>query len=48
MITFEVEFEFWEKEEVTRTQIRRVWGLQNHWNILFGQKFIQGDGHIFI
>jgi hypothetical protein len=25
MTTFEVEFEFWEKKEVTRTQIRRVW-----------------------
>jgi hypothetical protein len=26
MTTFEVEFEFWETEEVTRTQIMRVWG----------------------
>jgi hypothetical protein len=32
MTTFEVEFEFWEKDEVTRAQIRRVWGLRNHWN----------------
>jgi hypothetical protein len=27
MTTFEVEFEFREKEEVTQTQIRRVWGF---------------------
>jgi hypothetical protein len=30
MTTFEVEFVFWEKEEITRAQIRRVWGLRNH------------------
>jgi len=46
MTTFEVEFEFWEKEEVTRTQIRRIWWLQNHWNTLFGQKFFHGDGSV--
>jgi len=28
--TFEVEFEFWEKEEVTQTQIMRLWWLRNH------------------
>ena len=44
MTTFEVEFEFREKEEVTRTQIRRLWGLWNHWNNLFGQKYVHGDG----
>ena len=38
MTTFEVEFEFWEKEEVSRTQIRRVWWLRNHWNTLFWSK----------
>jgi hypothetical protein len=26
-MTFEVEFEFLEKEEVARTPIRRVWGF---------------------
>jgi len=41
-----VEFEFREKAEVTRTQIRSVWGLRNHWNTLFGQKFVQGDGSV--
>jgi hypothetical protein len=43
---FEVEFEFWEKEEVTRTQIRWVWELRNHWNTLFGQNFFHGDGSV--
>ena len=43
MTTFEMEFEFQEKEEVTQTQIRRVWGLRNHWNTLFGQKFVHRD-----
>jgi hypothetical protein len=38
MTNFEVEFEFREKEEVTRTQIRRVWGLRNHWKPLFSFK----------
>jgi hypothetical protein len=38
MTTFEVEFEFREKGEVARTQIGRVWRLQNHWNTLFGKK----------
>jgi hypothetical protein len=28
MRTFEVEFEFWEKEEVTQTQIRKVWDFR--------------------
>ena len=46
MTTFEAEFEFREKEENTQTQIRRVWGLQNHWNILFGQKFVKGDSNV--
>jgi hypothetical protein len=35
MMTYEVEFEFQEKEEVIQTQIRQVWGLWNHWNTLF-------------
>jgi len=46
MMTFEVEFEFWEKEEVPRTQIRRVWWLRNHGNTFFGQKFVHGDGSV--
>jgi hypothetical protein len=46
MTTFEVELEFWEKEEVTQTQLWRVWGLQNHWNTLFGQNFIHRDGSV--
>jgi len=46
MTTFEVEFEFWEKEEVTWTQIKRAWGLGNHWNICFGKKFVHGDGSV--
>ena len=46
MTTFEVEFEFRVKEEVIRTQIRRVWGLRNHWNILFGKRFVHGDGSV--
>jgi len=45
-MTFEVEFDFWEKDEVTRTQIRRVWGLQNQLNTLFGQKFVHEDGSV--
>ena len=45
MTTFEVEFEFREKKEVARTLIRRVWGLRNHWNALFGKKnkIVHGD-----
>jgi len=46
MMTFEVKVEFREKEEVTRTQIRRVWWLRNHWNTLFGKKFVHGDGSV--
>ena len=46
MTTFEVEFEFREKKEVTRTQIRRVWGLWNRWNTPVGQKFVHGDGSV--
>jgi hypothetical protein len=46
MTTFEVKFEFREKEEVTRTQIGRVWGLRNHWNTNFGQKFFHGDNSV--
>ena len=46
MTTFEVEFEFREKEEVTQTQIRRVWGLRNHWNTLLSRKFVHGDGSV--
>jgi len=46
MTTFEVQFVFREKEEVTWAQIRRVWGLRNHWNILFGQKFVHRDGSV--
>ena len=44
-MTFEVEFEFQEKE-VAQTQIRWVWGLWNHWNTPFGQKFVHGDGNV--
>jgi len=43
MTTFEEGFEFWEKEEVTRTQVRRKCGLRNHWITLLGQKFQHGD-----
>ena len=43
MAAFEVEFGLRVKEEVTQTQIRRVWGLRNHWNTLCGQKFVHGD-----
>ena len=46
MTTFEVEFEFWEKEEVTGTEIRGAWGLWKHWNILSGQKFVHRDGSV--
>jgi hypothetical protein len=46
MTTFEVEFEFREKEEVTRTLIRRVWGLWKHWNTIFCQNFFHGDGSV--
>ena len=46
MTIFEVEFEFREKEEVTETQIRRVWGVRNHWNTHFGQKFVHGDDSV--
>jgi len=46
MTTFEVELEFQVKEEVIRTQIRRVWGLRKHWSILFGKKFVHGDGSV--
>ena len=35
-----------EKEEVTRTQIRRLRGLRSHWNTLLGQKFVHGDGSV--
>jgi hypothetical protein len=46
MMTSEVEFELWEKEEVTWTQIRQVQGLQIHWNSLFGQNFVHEDGSV--
>jgi hypothetical protein len=46
MTTFEVKFEFREKEEVTRTQIRRVQWLRNHWDTLLGQKFVHGNGSV--
>jgi len=46
MTNFEVEFEFREKEEVTGTQIRRLSGLRNHWNTIFGQKFLHADGSV--
>ena len=46
MMTSEVEFEFWETGEVTRTQTGQIRGLQNHWNTLFGQKFVHGDGSV--
>ena len=44
--TFEVEFEFRGMEEDTRAQIRRVWGLRNRWNTVFGQKLVQGNGSV--
>jgi len=43
LTTFEVEFEFREKEQVTRSQIRRALGLRKRWNTIFGQNFVQGD-----
>jgi hypothetical protein len=46
MTTYEVEFEFQEKDEVTRTEIRCVWGLRNHWKTLFDQNFVHGDGNV--
>ena len=46
MTTFEVEFEFWENEEVTWTHVRWVRGLWNHWNTLFGQKSVHGDDSV--
>jgi hypothetical protein len=46
MTTVEVEFEFREKEEVTWTQNRQVWGLQNHWNTVFGQNLFHRDGSV--
>jgi hypothetical protein len=46
MTIFEVEFEFREKEEVTRTHIRRVCGLWNRWNTLFVQNVFHGDGSV--
>ena len=41
MMTFEVEFEFREKEEVTRNQANMVAAEP-----LFGKKFIRGDGSV--
>lgn len=38
-----VEFDFWEKKKSHRLWMRRVWGLWNHWNTLFGQKFFHTD-----
>jgi hypothetical protein len=46
LTTYEVEFEFQEKEKVTRTEIRHVWGLRNHWKNLFGQNFVHGDKNV--
>jgi hypothetical protein len=46
IMTFEVEFEFQENKEVTQTQIKKVLGLQDHWNTLFSQNFIHGDGNV--
>jgi hypothetical protein len=45
-MTSEVEFEFREKKEVTRIQIRQVWGLQNHWDTLFGKNIVNRDGFV--
>jgi len=46
MTTFEVQFGFREMEEVIRTQIRRLCGLRNHWDTLFGQRLVHGDGRV--
>jgi hypothetical protein len=46
MMTFEEEFAFREKEGVTRAQTGREWRLWNHWNTVFGQKFIHRDGSV--
>jgi hypothetical protein len=46
MTTFDVVFEFREKEEITRTQIRQVWGQRTQWNAPFGQNFVHGDGNV--
>jgi hypothetical protein len=46
MRNLEVEFEFREKKKVTRTLIRRLWGLQKHWNTIFGQIIVDGDGSV--
>jgi hypothetical protein len=46
MTTFELEFEFWEKELVPQIQIMQIQGLQNHWKTLFGQNSIHRDGSV--
>jgi hypothetical protein len=44
--TFDVEFEFREKEEVTRTHIRRALELEKHWNTIFAQNVVHGEGNV--
>jgi len=46
IMTFEVQFEFREREEFTWIQIRRIWGLRNHCYTLLGKKIVHGDGSV--
>ena len=46
MASFKVKLQFWEQKEVAWTQIRGVWGLWNHRNALFSQKFCHRDRRV--
>ena len=47
MTTFEVEFEFREKEKLHGLRSSEYGGLRNHWNTLFSKKnFVHGDGSL--
>jgi len=46
MASFKVNLKFWEQNKVARTQIRGVWGMWNHRNALFSQKFVHRDHHV--